>query len=520
MQAGKMPTLQWLAEGGVTGPLESTVPDLTPPAWTSFMTGRRPENHGIFWFGHVDIQNQKFMPSSSSMIRAETLWQILSRHGKKVGVVNVPMTFPPEPINGFMITGMLTPGTHLQFTHPANLRNEIRHLVGEYHLDVSWEAHLDHTPLAFLSTVEAMTRQRARIVRYLQDHYPMDVLVVVFVGADRIHHVLWEYAANHSDPGNLRNFPIIRQRIVSFYSGLDNIIGEIIATAGSQSNVVLMSDHGFGPYRRGVYLNKWLAQLGLLTPRGSQRQRSLRSIAKRFGKRIGLNQRRVSRVIGLEGFRKLKAMGYHIDWQHTKAYSTRVGIQINLAGRENGGIVQPGEYESLRREIIEQLNHLVDPETGKPVFVGIEKEKIYQGRFVDEAPGDIILLANDDGYLATSTAVDVADTFFQPKGWSPGCHRPDGILLTHGPIFRAGVTVEESHITDIAPTILHALNLPVPADMDGKPVEQVFEPGFWSTHPVQWDQTSGDLPSDRTDTGLDSADQAMVEKRLRALGYL
>lgn len=522
MRAGKMPTLQRLAVGGVVGSLESTVPDLTPPAWTSFMTGKRPGNHGVFWFGRIDPHNRSFAPSSSQGIRAETLWQILSRHGREVGVVNVPMTFPPRSVNGFMITGMLTPGTHLQFTYPSSLRDEILQLVGEYHLDVPWQSYLSRDVSIFLTDLEAMTRQRAKVTRYLQDRYPVDMLMVVFVGPDRIHHALWGYVAEDADSGDLPDFPIIRGRIESFYTELDSIIGNLVAAAGPKANVILLSDHGFGPYRRMVFLNKWLAQLGLLTPRGSRWQRSLRSRIKELSKKLGLSPQRLSDAIGLEGVRKLKRVSSRIDWRRTKAYSTWIGIQINLAGRESKGIVQPGaEYEALRNEIIQQLGNLVDPETGKQAFTGLCKEEVYQGRYVEKAPGDIILFPNDDGYMAPSQAVDVPDVFARPPGWSPGCHRPDGIFLAHGPIFRQGITIEGAHITDITPIILHALGLPIPGDLDGRPLKRVFTPDFWATHPVHWERPSDpeDMAQYPTEVGLDEDDQAIVEDRLRALGY-
>jgi predicted AlkP superfamily phosphohydrolase/phosphomutase len=417
---------------------------------------------------------------------------------------------------------MFTPGTHVQFTYPPDLQTEILDLVDEYQLDIPWQHYLARDPLGFLADLRSMARQRAKIVQHLQQRHPVDMLVAVFVGPDRINHALWGYAANGSHSGGLPDFEAIRQEIESYYAELDSHIGAIIAAAGQTPNVILMSDHGFGQYRLRVFLNKWLAEIGLLTPRGSQLLRSFWSALKRTAK-TAVGEQRLSRLVGRRGVRMLKQAANHIDWKRTRAYSTWVGIQINLAGREKEGIVQPGaEYEALRDEIIERLGSLVDPETGEQVFGGRRREEVYKGKFADEAPGDIILFPADAGYQAFSQAVDVPELFAEPEGWSPGCHRPDGIFLAHGPAFRRGFTVKNAHIIDLAPTILYALDLPIPEDVDGRPLEQIFEHSFRAAHPVQRAQVavSGDEPQDSVDAGLEDADQALVEDRLSALGYM
>ncbi len=524
MHNGAMPTLKGLVDSGVSGSLTSTIPPTSPPAWASLMTGKDPAKHGIFsWW---EALNLHFAPLNARHISGRTLWQLLSESGKRVGVYNVPMTYPPPayPINGFLISGCLTPSTESEFTYPATLRDELIRLVGDYIIDVPWleYEHRKDGRRALMQDLAAMLQQRTKIGMALLDQHQTDFFMIVLAGNDRMSHCLWTYMALKSGAELDAEGRELQEMILAYYAQLDETLARMLEYCGPETSLFVMSDHGFGPIRKEVYINKWLAEQGLLVSASNPGSRRVRTALRGLANRLGITRERLSQSLGQRATEVAQGLvnTVRIDWSSTKAYSNGSNsIQINLKGREPYGIVNPGnEYEEIVSQVIERLEQLRDPETaGRVVKAVFRKEQLGQGPLIERAP-DLLLLMGDEGYVAYECDVDVVDVFGLP-GWRNGEHTPSGVLIAAGRHINKGTTIEGARIVDLAPTILYRMGLPVPDDMDGQILAELFEEGFLGSHTPVMARTSEPAVQ-----GLHCLEQAedseVILERLRGLGYL
>jgi predicted AlkP superfamily phosphohydrolase/phosphomutase len=310
--------------------------------------------------------------------------------------------------------------------------------------------------------------------------------------------------------------------IHSYYGQLDDVLGEIVERCGPDTTLFLVSDHGFGPLRKEVYINRWLADQGYLASASLPITARIRGHVRAIAHTLGITEQRLRALVGARGasFVQSLASASRIDWSRTVAYSDASnGIRLNLKGREPHGIVNPGtQYERVRAQISEQLAQLRDPDTGQRVVGTIlRREEFARGLHIDRAP-DILLRMVDDAYVAYGTEVDV-DSVFAPPGWRTGAHTTEGVLLAAGRHVRQRATITGARIIDIAPTILHLMGVPIPEDMDGQVLSQLFEPEFLaSNRPATTPVT---VTSDH-DTGYrwEEKEGEIIKDRLRGLGYV
>jgi predicted AlkP superfamily phosphohydrolase/phosphomutase len=293
-----------------------------------------------------------------------------------------------------------------------------------------------------------------------------------------------------------------------------------------------MSDHGFGPFYKYIYLNNWLLENKLLslgrglTTRLKYALFSMHvtpSSLYRLLDRLGLVRAafKASKKQRHDLLATFFLSWRDIDWTKTKAYSFgNVGqIFINLRGREPQGIVEPGEeYAELREQIISMLAELRDPETGAQLAEHIyRREEVYSGEQAKELP-DILLLPLNMEYGATGLSAFVSNQVVAPSFAYSGSHRMEGVFMLSGHGVRPGSVVQGAQIVDMAPTILHLLGLAVPRDMDGRVLTEAFDQGFLATRPVEYsDEAAIPGPVGR---GLSEEEAEQVTERLRGLGYV
>ncbi len=525
MSAGAMPNLKDLVNTGVSGSLRSTIPPTSPPAWTSFMTGKNPGKHGVFSWG--EAVNLRFDPVNALSIHGKTLWQLLGEYGKRIGVFNVPITYPlrTHPINGFFIAGFLTPSVESEFTYPAGLRNELLSLTGDYIIDIPWleYEHRRNGRQALMKDLAAELEQKAKITLALLERYETDFFMVVFAGPDRINHCLWQHIGLDPLIKLDAEGQEIQGMIHAYYRQLDDIVGSILKHAGADTSVLLISDHGFGPIRKQIYINKWLADQGFLASASNPRSAKVRTALRTLGRRLGITKDRWYQAMGARATKAAQDLlnPVRIDWSRTRAYSNGVNtIQINLEGREPYGIVSASsEYEEVRSQVMERLAELRDPETGRKVFKAvIPREKAGTGPNLNRAP-DILLLMADEGYAAYERDVDV-DHVFEAPGWRNGEHTLDGVLAAGGRHIKKGSTIVGATIMDLAPTILYRMGLPIPDDMDGRILTELFAEEFLGAN-TPLTATSFEQAADRdVSVGETAADGEAILERLRGLGYI
>ena len=539
---GRLPNLAALMQQGSFGTLASTIPPISAPAWVSFMTGVNPGKHGIYHFQEHFAGSYQVRLLNGADVRAPTIWRILSEAGRRVISVNVAMTFPPEKVNGIVVAGVDAPGSGSGYTYPPELAAELEAAIGEYIIEPGVVEHCrrGNYQAAFDSIMYAM-EQRFKAVEYLMQRKPWDLFVVNYRATDNIQHHFWQFM----DPGHPTYDPAMAARfgdsIFKVYQRLDAWLGELRGRLDADTTLIVMSDHGAGPASpTAVYLNRWLAQQGWLTFAGQSGARlggRLRAwalglawravwgyVRKWFGKRTKDTLRRLfprlySRATGPTSY-------FAIDWSRTRAYSDefRETIWINLKGREPQGIVEPGaEYEALRDEIAGRLLTLSEPGTGRPIVEKVyRREEIYHGPYTELAP-DLMLVLRQEPYVSTRLSHTTPSrepvqtlTAAQLKAdyLVMGFHRPNGVLFMAGPNVQAGRRLEGAHITDLTPTILHLLGLPVPRHMDGRALlEALIEPGE-----VRYSEGGPAAGAPRQ--GYTPDEEEAVRQKLAGLGYL
>jgi predicted AlkP superfamily phosphohydrolase/phosphomutase len=537
VKMGQLPNVARLLEMGNRGTLLSTIPFFTMPAWSSFVTGKNPANHGIISFFQRDPTSYDFEEIgnfvNASQIRETTLWQLLSASGKRVGIINVPMTYPSSEVNGFMISGMLTPAKTSSYTFPKHLAGNL----GDYVIDLEYLRTGDHFDLsrvpdreALLADVTYMLQKRGETSLRLMAEYQWDFFMTVFTSTDRLCHFFWDYLALERVRAGE---PELQAGIDEYFRLLDRILGDMMASAGESATVLIISDHGFGPApTRRVNINNWLMDQGLLSINTSAESGMilsslnlrLRGNQKLKGLLKKIQPQDIQRTIR-EGDRGKSAR--FIDWSKTRAYGYPLyanvcGIGVNQMGAKREGIVSPGpEYERLRDRLIDETRKMMDPSSGQPIVrSACRREELYDGKFIERFP-DVILVMDSDCFVSTSMMYsDLVMSI--PQGPYIGDHRQEGVLIISGPRILGGQLEQDAKIEDIAPTILYLLGIEVPDDMDGRVLSEVFDESYFQAVPPKYTsaQTESDL-TESSDEEIYSEEEAEeIRERLRSLGYL
>ncbi len=517
---GHLPNLARLMRNGVHANLNSTLPPVTSPAWPTFMTGCNPGKHGVFDF--IQPHGNSFDLVNSTRIRQPTIWRRLSEAGLRVGVLNVPVTFPPQPVNGFMITDILSP-KGAQIDYPAGLIEQYQSRLGPYRVapNVQYKPGIE---TEYISDIFDLIRVHGEWALHLLQHEPVDVLMMHFIALDIMMHALWRFM-DKSHPRH-ESGPY-ENAIRDGYVMVDAYIGRMLAMLPEGAQVIVMSDHGFGPLSAMVNLNVFLMQKGLLKLKRDPWTR-LKSAAFRYGLTPSNAYRLIERA-GLQNLvarvsKRTRNMVYgkflsfdSVDWSRTVAYSMgHVGqIHLNVAGREPHGIVSRADYDRQRERVIAVLRELRTPD-GKPVVSSIiPYEESYHGPYEQEGP-DLHLVLDEHNMIACPLFATEGRIFSKQIRGDSGCHRQYGIFIAHGSQIRAGQQLPAVDILDLAPTILQLLGRPIPRVFDGRVLEEIFV----SPPQVSYEESDSLLPEGNGRPGFSEAESAQVEERLRSLGYL
>ncbi len=546
LDAGRLPNLKRMIDEGVSGELQSCVPPVTAPAWTSFSTGKNPGKHGVFDFVSQDRSSYEFHPVNSRSYQGKTLWEVIGEQGKNVAVLNVPMTHPAYPVKGVLVSDFLLATTKGEKSHPPELLGEIEKNFGPYPTETvppyfagggSGE-DIDR----FLQEYQQAMQYKIRVALHLLERDNPDFLMLHLFGNDQICHWLW-HLMDEKHPKHLpRESKKHLERIHEYYRTFDVEVGHLLDRTGEDVSLFVVSDHGFGPVHRSIDFNTWLYKEGYLAlkKRPSSRLRHLfwrmgltpqalmeRDWFLRFAMgtfvRLKKNRSRgnVDDLKQAHALLRLFLSFHDIDWSRTRAFSPfGFGqIRINVRGQWSHGCVSEGsEYENTRKEIIEKLRALKDPDTGEVVDgVVLTREEIYRGDFVKDAP-DLFFIPVNGKYRPKSTGFS-SKNVFSSSGWMTGIHKMNGVLIGRGRPLNRGQRLEGLRITDVFPSILGLMGLEIPGDVDGRIPDRMFTEEFMQEHPVRWGAASRQTRGQSLDKGGHEEEREVME-RLRSLGYL
>ena len=412
------------------------IPPITIPAWTSMVTSKNPGRLGLYGIrNRQDYSYDKMIFANSLLVKEDTLWDILSRKGKKVTLIGVPQTYPPKPVNGHMITCFLTPDTNSNYTYPESLRDEIRSWVGEYLLDVDNFRTEEKDKL--LDQIYEMTKKQFEVARHLLTEKEWDFFMMVVMGIDRIHHGFWKF----HDPKHAKYEPGSKYEnaIRDYYIYVDQKVGELLSRIDPETTVLVVSDHGAKAMVGGVCVNEWLMQKGYLHLK--------------------------EKPAGVIPFGKAK-----VDWKRTTAwgeggYYSR--IFLNVKGREPEGMIDPSDYERVREELRRGLEAITDDQginIGTKVY---KPEEVYSE--ARRIPPDLIVYFGNLSWRSVgSIGLGSILTFENDTGPDDANHDTHGIFMMAGPEVRKAGRQEGMRILDVAPTVLNLMGIEVPGDMEGK----------------------------------------------------
>jgi predicted AlkP superfamily phosphohydrolase/phosphomutase len=532
--ANGLPTLRRFLHQGVVGPLRSTMPPTSGPSWSSFMTGKHPGKTGIYDFLYRAPGTYHFPPVNASLRDGRELWELLSEAGYRVGALNVPLTYPVKPVNGFMVSGWMTPYSARDYAYPPELGDELRQALGDYRIYPTMTCTVGHERQYLEASIELL-EMRTRTALHLLRRERWDLFMTVFFDTDRVLHQLWHTLdPEHPwhDSGTLDDTPRAAGIVREYFRHVDRCLGQLFDAVDEETLKVVMSDHGMGSAHNFVVLNNWLLESGFLRLRRTpwtgvkhllfRMGITLRNVHK-LANRLGLAKHAEYKgLYSTDWLLKLAFLSFNdVDWSHSLAYSfgRHYGpVYLNVRGREPQGIVEPGaEYERVRQQIVAAALDFCHPQTGRQM-VGrvLRREEVYHGPHVEHAP-DLILIPADprDIFfgLADFGSNRVVDTVYRYSGM----HRDHGMLMMMGPQVAAGAQAEDATIADLTPTLLHLMGQPIPDDMDGRALVELLDPAYRGRVP---ERVRAEESEQGTRLVFDEREEQQIAERLRGLGYL
>jgi predicted AlkP superfamily phosphohydrolase/phosphomutase len=518
IESGHMPRLASLRRAGAWGVLESTVPTYTPPAWTSAVTGVNPGRHGIYGFVEGHAQNERRELVHSGRIESPTIWEMAKAQGLRSGIYNLPLTYPPRELDGWMVSGMMTPGwgeRQRGFTSwdkgSADLEARILKWVPDYAVDMSADWERDWRDVALAERALAVLQQRYTVLDRLIQLDPPDLLFTVLETPDRLQHVYYRYLDPTDSLYDSEAGRKLRPQVIACYEAMDRIVGLLDDYADS-GGALVCSDHGFTAWESSVHTNTLLQRWGYLKLKPGARLMQT-SAARRA---VPLAKRVLPARVAREAKNRTFAA---VDWSRTRAFASPIpqqGVFINLKGRERLGVVEPDDLQGLKEEIKRDFEQLRGSD-GLPVTDRVHlSEDVFEGDALDGAP-DLLPVMRDHRFELDDELFHeqpITDLSHLPRG----VHHPDGIVVVRGPGVKQTSELKGS-VMDVTPTMLYLGDFAIPDGLDGSVLEDAFEDRAISQRPPRGTAPPTSGPRDE-DSPYSEDEEKQIEESLRGLGYI
>ncbi len=494
IKKGKLQNLSKFLRQGAYGKLATVIPPVSPSAWTSFSTGKLPSKHGIFdFFYHKQNPFQKKVATNSTSIKSKTVWELLTEAKKSSIIIDVPLQYPPIPINGIMISRFFAESLTKAF-YPRGL---YRHLMRKkFPLSDDTGFLAKSNQVQDKKKVFESIENKISLVKYLNKTKRWDLFVVVFQDIDMVCHRDW---------GKF-------QEIEAVYEKLDWAVGEIFKLAGGDVIKFIISDHGFCKIEGNLCINEVLCQLGYL-PRAISRK-ALEHLLK-TGK--------MSKDMFSGGKKFELKINYRYDYLRSQAYCSSglvYGIYINLIGRNKKGQVSLNNYNRICRRIIRELSQVRAPHTKERLFGKVWQNNLaskHASKIKDLSP-DIFFVPYKMKYniLARGNIYKIGE-YVRKVDYPLGFHDLYGIFIALGKDIKNG-EINNPSLIDLAPTILHILGVPIPYDLDGRILSNIFvKSSYFSKSQPKYQGSSAVV---RRAYRADSKAQERIFRQLKKLGYI
>lgn len=505
---GVMPYLGQFAREGVRGPLMSNVPPLTPPAWTSLVTGRTPGHHGVTgFFQYESPESLQIQIVSARQVQSETVWSIVNRFGMRAGSLNFVVHHPAPAIDGYIVPGWVPSRWLKRMSYPRDLVERITRELPGFNLDeIGMDFDQERKSVAgeeiaeYREWIDLHIRRDQQWFNLLKHQFvndPCELTAIVFDGVDKIQHSFWPYLDPRLTPDSpSAEYLDIREACWNYFRHIDRFLHETVELGGGDTTVMIASDHGFTASDSIVYINTWLEREGYLTWKD------------------GVETAGDDSTELEPDFYRLSAF----DMARTRAFALTAssnGIHIVVRGKKTEYGIEPEQYEAFRNELRDKLlTRCVDPQTGERLITEVwTREEVFAGPHMELAP-DLTLTLRDQGFFSVRRSNAIA----RKRTHIMGTHHPEGVFLARGQGIRAGERIGPSYLVDIAPTILYCLGAPIPENLDGRVLDNIFHSGHLAANAQQQCEPVMAMAAVAGDTGGED-DSAILEK-LKALGYI
>ncbi len=430
-----LPNLQGLAESGAWTTLRSCDPPITVPAWACMTTGCDPGALGCYGFrNRVDYSYAPLQTADATAIREPRIWDLIGAAGLTSVCVGIPQTYPPAPLNGCLVSGVLTPADASAYTYPKSLAAELESTVGSVAFDV--DQYRTHDKVALLERLHRFLGNRFDVAEYLIQSKPWDFFMMVDMGLDRLHHAFWKYC-DPDHPKFEAGNPFERA-FAEYYAALDDRIGALLRHVPDDTAVLVVSDHGARALEGGLCINQWLIDEGYLVVKDDLRE------TKRLE-------------------------DCTIDWDRTTAWATGgyvSRVYLNIEGREPNGTIPHDEVASFRDTLVMRLESLEGPD-GSPLGNGVRlPEQAYSA--CHGVPPDLLVYCGGLRFRAIGTVgYDSIYTAENDTGPDDANHDFDGIFIASANAAPSDSPLAPMSILDVAPTVLDLFGVAIPETMRG-----------------------------------------------------
>lgn len=524
LDAGELPNLKELIKNGSRGVLRSSIPPVSSVAWPSIYTGTNPGKHGIFDWQWISTDKKDLIFASGSEVQSIAFWTIVNEYGKKVGIINVPMTYPPEEIDGFFISGMDSPRNAQNISNIDIILKKLDRECGKYTIlpkgDLIFEKRMDEYVKLWEEIENIRTCYAVKILQKLS----VDIFFIVYQITDIINH-----------------FTNDTSLLLSAYKIADRNIGKIIKSfANEETTFFVISDHGAKAVKKEFYLNVWLERKGLLRYKknpylvGEDAHSAIRNCLKSVSVDYPSIIKKIVRnvLVKLLSRRNMLSMLFwkylsrlypnirkrfsNIDWDNTQFYTTaKYGcIYLNRNCKKT-----KVDYDRLIEHLVLELQKMKIPGLNKTVFQSIIKgNEFYKGKFDNNAP-DIIAVSSDEDIMVSNAFISKNNILFgEPNTKLVGDHSMDGIILASGNHVKKGKVITNATVFDVVPTVLYLMNIPIPSYLDGKILEEFIVEQYKNKNHIRY--VDRDYEKKKFETKTSEQDKDEIRKWLSQLGYI
>jgi len=436
-----LPNLTHLMSHGMWGRLESSVPCITIPAWSSMLSSRDPGALGFYGFrNRTDYSYTPMQVVNGSAVRVPRVWDILSDAQREAVVVGVPQTYPVRPLNGTLVSGFLTPGRSSAFTYPAIFQQEVLKHSPHYEFDVKDFRTEDKA--ALLRRLYDLSDVQFELFKHALSTRNWDFAMYVNIAVDRLHHAFWRF---HDPQHRLYEAGNRYQHAIrDYYVMIDRRIGEILEYINGNTVVMIVSDHGVKRMDGGICINEWLWRNGWL---------NLKELPP---------QGNITRFDTLE-----------VDWTQTRAWGAGGyygRVFLNVKGREPQGIIPQEDIQAVKEELACALKSISAPDGTSLNTTVMYPEAVYSQ--INNIPPDLIVYFGDLHWRSVGSMGYGSDyTLENDTGSDDANHDTHGIFILYDPRSKVRGNVDDAHLMDIAPTILDRMRVPIPTEMQGEVIK-------------------------------------------------